>query len=399
MKRIFIFFISFICLALPVWADEIKPPNKFINGLKKILEIPPSYKYQNADEKKFLSKIKEEINILLLYHPHYLCKDDYQGYLNNKDTMYGSIINKSQEIKDDNKSADNNEQNQINIYVLNLVAETIEKVANDKNSAGVRISISDDIYPYLYDDVKYSVNIVNLILKLNKDELLPYIESYYSNRIDEYQKKAQNNKNNMKELYKLYEKIEEEEQNLKTAFDSYSYPYMEAENTRKLAGDLYTKFNSLSYNIYKQGENYERQKFLGWAKKNNKKLVDGRLSNYVYYSHAPVPKLGYLYKHVPAGDFYLTVLQSVPGGVILTGEYLGPYGPTGYGSIFLQTSKQFADGQIIREGIVAEYKGYYDYYTVLGVKKRIYKFYRLGETEIKKNFEIPGQPFYFYYPY
>lgn len=47
MKRIFIFFISFICLALPVWADEIKPPNKFINGLKKILEIPgqPFYFY------------------------------------------------------------------------------------------------------------------------------------------------------------------------------------------------------------------------------------------------------------------------------------------------------------------------------------------------------------------
>lgn len=89
----------------------------------------------------------------------------------------------------------------------------------------------------------------------------------------------------------------------------------------------------------------------------------------------------------------------MPGGVILTGEYLGPYGPPGYGSIFLQTSKQFADGQIIRDGIVAEYKGFYDYYTVLGAKKRIYKFYRLGETEIKKNFEIPGQPFYFYLPY
>lgn len=163
--------------------------------------------------------------------------------------------------------------------------------------------------------------------------------------------------------------------------------------------DLNNKLHEITYEIYKYSENYERQKFLGWAKKNNKKLVDGRLSNYVYYSHAPVPKLGYLYKHVPAGDFYLTVLQSVPGGVILTGEYLGPYGPTGYGSIFLQTSKQFADGQIIREGIVAEYKGYYDYYTVLGVKKRIYKFYRLGETELKKNFEIPGQPFYFYYPY
>ena len=37
--------------------------------------------------------------------------------------------------------------------------------------------------------------------------------------------------------------------------------------------------------------------------------------------------------------------------------------------------------------------------TVFGVKKRIYKFYRWGQSEIDANFKIPGQPLYFYYPY
>lgn len=45
------------------------------------------------------------------------------------------------------------------------------------------------------------------------------------------------------------------------------------------------------------------------------------------------------------------------------------------------------------------FKGYYDYTTVFGVKKRIYKFYRWGQSEIDANFKIPGQPLYFYYPY
>ncbi len=231
------------------------------------------------------------------------------------------------------------------------------------------------------------------------------------------------NKNNMKYNRELYDTIQSYIEQFKEIIPEIDKEYKEAYSKAYYTDINYEQFKEnckntilgfsfmdtldkdceelkeIAQNIYDYSYNYEKQKYVTWAQKNNKKLVDGRLSNYVYYAQAPTPKLGYLYEHIPAGDFYLKVFQSVPGGVILTGQYLGSYGPSGYGYIFLQTSKKFADGQIIRDGIVAEYKGFYDYYTVLGVKKRIYKFYRLGESEIKKNFEIPGQPFYFYRPY
>jgi len=139
---------------------------------------------------------------------------------------------------------------------------------------------------------------------------------------------------------------------------------------------------------------YEKKKYNDWAKRNNKKVIKGALEQFVYYAYN-TPQNG-LYTHNPRKNFYLKVLQSVPGGIILTGSYsIGTYNVN---PIFLQTSKKFADGQIILEPIVAEFKGYFDYTTVLGAKKRILKFYRYGENEIKNTFNIPGQPFYFYSP-
>ena len=159
--------------------------------------------------------------------------------------------------------------------------------------------------------------------------------------------------------------------------------------------NLMQEYDSKAEEVSEYSYNYEKKKYNDWAVKNNKKQIKGALEQFVYASHYQ-PQSG-LYTHNPRKNFYLKVFQTVPGGVILTGSY--SIGTSSVNNIFLQTSKQFADGQIIAEPIIAEFKGYYDYTTVLGAKKRIYKFYRYGQNEIKSTFNIPGQPFYFYKPY
>lgn len=139
---------------------------------------------------------------------------------------------------------------------------------------------------------------------------------------------------------------------------------------------------------------YEKKKYNDWATRNGKKQIKGSLEEFVYNSFNN-PVTNGLYTHNPVNNLFLKVLQTVPGGVILTGTYIGG-NIYGVNLIYLQTTKPYADGQYIKEPIIAEFKGYYDYTTVLGVKKRIYKFYRYGQKEIDANFKIPGQPFYFY---
>lgn len=157
-------------------------------------------------------------------------------------------------------------------------------------------------------------------------------------------------------------------------------------------------FNLKAKEVSEYSYNYEKQKFENWVAKNNKKPVTGALETFVY-GYGPSPVMGALYKHHPTQNLFLKVQQTVPGGVILTGSYRVGNGMYNINPVFLQTTKTFADGQYIRELIMAEFKGYYDYTTVLGARKRIYKFYRLGQKEIDANFTIPGQPFYFYQPY
>lgn len=158
--------------------------------------------------------------------------------------------------------------------------------------------------------------------------------------------------------------------------------------------DKINKYDEYAEEVSTYSYKYEETKYKNWLAKNGKKQIKGALEQFVYASHYQ-PQMGSLYIHHPTNNLFLKVLQTVPGGVILTGTYIG--GNTyGQNLIFLQTSKSFADGQYIQEPLTAEFKGYYDYTTVLGARKRIYKFYRLGQKEIDANFKIPGEKFYFY---
>lgn len=156
------------------------------------------------------------------------------------------------------------------------------------------------------------------------------------------------------------------------------------------------KYDEMAKIVSEYSYNYEADIYKASQVKNGKKQVKGTLEQFVYGSHYQ-PQQGALYTHHPTNNLFLKVLQTVPGGVILTGTYIG-HNVYGQNLIFLQTSKSFSDGQYIREPLTAEFKGYYDYTTVLGARKRIYKFYRLGQNEINANFKIPNQTFYFYEP-
>lgn len=399
MKK-FLLILCLACFSVSACANEVFAAKRNYNnqeGNTKTTTVQNVYKnmtannsLQQAYEEKFKEQLQQQIAIEFLFSGNYILKDDYNGYLNGGKSLYGEIINKITQLKNSNTP-----NKDLSLKYLTQLKYNIEN-ATRNNANTTLMVIPDNDFKMLDDETKLFINLNNICAQDDKTIYLEPIIQGFNAQIDKWQATFDKNKNNPKVLKELYNEVKTTENTIKKYLD---LKYASQVRIANKLNEFYNALNSTSYIIYKQGESYEKQKFLTWAQKNHKKLIDGRLSNYVYYAQAPTPKIGYLYEHIPTGDFYLKVLQSVPGGVILTGEYMGPYGPTGYGSIFLQTSKQFADGQIIREGIVAEYKGYYDYYTVLGVKKRIYKFYRLGETEIKKNFEIPGQPFYFYLSY
>lgn len=165
--------------------------------------------------------------------------------------------------------------------------------------------------------------------------------------------------------------------------------------------EVMTNYDMLADEVSKYSYNYEKQKYQNWMLKNGKKpLCTTSLSTFVYHPYAPQPSVGCIYPYLPQRDFTLQTFQSVPGGIILTGSYniAVSAGGSTVNHIFLQTSKSFTDGQKILEPLYVEYRGTYDYTTVLGAKKRIYKFYRLGQKEYEANFKIPGQTLYFYQP-
>lgn len=120
-----------------------------------------------------------------------------------------------------------------------------------------------------------------------------------------------------------------------------------------------------------------------------KEQICGNLASIVYYPQSDPPKMGCLYAYNTYGQtpFWLQVKQVVNGGILVSADDAGIYHYGFYNpkDIYIQTSKQFVDGQILKDKEIVKYTGYYDYITVLGARKRVYKFYRYGKYEIEKN--------------
>lgn len=122
-----------------------------------------------------------------------------------------------------------------------------------------------------------------------------------------------------------------------------------------------------------------------------KEEICGNLSTYVYMQNANPPKIGCLYSYNPydrMNPLTLRVQQVINGGILVSADtvYYRNYFSNPK-TIFIQTSKQFVDDQLMRDKEIVKYMGVYDYVTVLGARKRVYKFYRYGKYEIEKNVE------------
>lgn len=373
MKRITIF-ILFLLLVNPVFADtdkqishQVKKTNKFVKVLKDFFKTNNT-KLEEINQTAIVTAIKDMTNMGISRENIFYESVDLVQYIQTQDdkinSLYASYKKNPNNIKD-------------NAELVKLLASKRVEI-KDFNEA-IKNDILDRAYKVYLDTYQQELNKVfkfeiSIMQNYNKSQDSYYQDLRYNFATHKYTFDGfisvllQCSDNNYAKIYKNNEQLSNEWYNIAVEVSKYSY-------------------------------NYEKQKYVTWAQKNHKKMIANiALSSYVYQPYSTAPQTGYLYVYNPKTDFTLQVLQTVSGGVILTGSYYMAHTPE-IDHIFLQTSKKYADGKYILEPVIAEYKGYYDYYTVLGIKKRIYKFYRLGEAEIKKNFEIPGQPFYFYHPY
>ena len=348
-------------------SQEVKKTNKFVKVLKDIFKTNNT-KLEEINQTAITSAV-EDMNIMGISRENIFYESaDLEQYIKTQNDKINSLYALY-------KKNPNNIKNNIELVKL-LASKGVE--IKDFNDA-IKNDILDRAYKVYLNTYQQELNKVfkfeiSMMQNYNKSQNSYYQDLRYNFATHKYNFDSfisvllQCPDNNYAKIYKNNEQLSQEWYNIAVEVSEYSY-------------------------------NYEKQKYVTWAQKNHKKMIANiSLSSYVYQPYAPAPQSGYLYVYNPKMDFTLQAFQTVPGGVILTGSYYMVHTPE-IDNIFLQTSKKYADGKYILEPIIAEYKGYYDYYTVLGVKKRIYKFYRLGESEIKKNFEIPGQPFYFYTPY
>ena len=99
-----------------------------------------------------------------------------------------------------------------------------------------------------------------------------------------------------------------------------------------------------------------------------KESICGNLSTYVYMQNANPPKVGCLYAYNPydrMSPLTLRVQQVINGGILVSADtnYYGNYFSNPK-TIFIQTSKQFVDDQLMRDKEIVKYMGVYDYITV-----------------------------------
>lgn len=325
----------------------------------------------------------------------FLVEDDYNGYLKNADTFYGDLLKELNKQK-----ALNTVNSKLNAKYLDLCKKCFDNMYNNKTSP--KINIDNSEYSLLSEFTKVSVAFVNQMLSNEKISIL-VLRSFSYDYKKYINSKYLKNKNNMKNNKEIISAIENEidSVNLIYKYLLKNSNYIEYNETisndefKQLFEDIKNDLELLSKEIYNYSYSYEQKKYDNWAIRNNKKKLVGRLSDAVYSPYFQV-KNG-LYAHGAQFDYPLQVVQSLPNGVLLSGNV--GLGGMNMKTIFLVTSKKYVDGQWLNEPIVAEYKGTYDYTTVLGVNKRVYKFYRYGKNEIDNNFKIPNETLYFFKPY
>lgn len=146
MKRIIIF-ILFLLIVNPVLAGNV---------------------LQQQDELKYIQEIGNN-PMPLHYGKDYLIREDYYGYYNGKNSVYGYVVNTLEDI-----SKSNILNKDLNIKYLTLLKtkiETIVKLQNNNidnnmrlNAARQKIIIDDDNYKKLSQQVKDILTMCNCVM-------------------------------------------------------------------------------------------------------------------------------------------------------------------------------------------------------------------------------------------
>ena len=341
----------------------------------------------NALQQKYEADNMQNINTGF-YDFLSLINEDYEGYYNDKNSVYGCIVNLTEDYEKENRSTD--------LIYLKEALNLYKQAYDTQSKAHLHyIYIKDKDYQIISEKTKGAIKIYNsLYLLSQRNENDINLDDLYS-ELNADKQKFLSDKNNMKKNQEIELKYYKEHENIENYIKTLKTKNTDKQQIKKYQ-DLSNAYNNFAGEIFNYSTAYEKNKYQNWLIKNNKKVIKGALEQYVYANQYQ-PQIGGLYTHDPSKNLYLIVQQTVPGGVILTGSSRIGAGIYPVASIFLQTTKQFADGAMIREPLVAEYKGFYDYTTVLGARKRIYKFYRYGTNEINANFsKMPNEKFYFY---
>lgn len=143
MKK-FIFFLLFMLMVNPVFAGNI---------------------LQQQDELKFVQKVAKT-PLPTHYGKDYLIREDYYGYWNGKDALYGVVVNTLEDISKSNIS-----NKELNIKYLDLLKNKVEIIVSlqnnsidgnmRKNAASKKIIIDDEDYKKLSERTKEIITIYN----------------------------------------------------------------------------------------------------------------------------------------------------------------------------------------------------------------------------------------------
>ncbi|EKE03964.1 MAG: hypothetical protein ACD_20C00124G0016 [uncultured bacterium] len=264
----------------------------------------------------------------------------------------------------------------LNIYqAIKIEQNKMDKAYNqfltDKTNMGFNIDLYNQLISYSKDYSRVSAEYRNLFMDLyNKYYITGFpVKNYYE--------------------YLAYARVHISE------FDNYLKFCDQIDSTNK-------KYRKYAEEIKLYSLNYERIRIKNdtGAKTCSCSLEAELLEQHTNLNSTCVyPLYGGYYGNAVSDDNYwqaligIKVIQSLAGGILAEKPYdymLGDSKP-----FFIETKKQFADGEMIRQQMYLVYSGYYTYRTVLGASKKVWKFKEVENHENRKyyfinNIEITG---------
>ena len=431
MKKVLIYLFIALYLFTPAFAqDEIKKVKKdnFFTKIKNNI----SYENQRKAEEEYYNQMcmrtsdivaKGETieNVIGGFVPNdFAIQEDFSIYQQKGNSIIGEIYKTLENIE--NKEYSDNigidmykstcfENKQFNIAILNKIINQYKKKIDaikmkDYNidlsyNTPTKIMLSNQDFDKLEEDVKNRLLLINYVffdMASVQQTYYKFLDSSINGILNKYNQQFNENKNNLAKLNDLYNLLSSERDKL----TSYANGIKRLHNQDDYCTSLMNKINNTSEKISNlqnsvgsYGISVEKTSYNNWLKKNNVKPISKTtLSNYVYGTYYEVPNKNFLYKHIPI--YPVQVLQSVNGGVLLTGNY-SIIQADNIQVVFLETNKKYANGYILRNPLILEYKGIYNYYNTFGAKNSIYWFRELSQAEINKKYaSLPN--YYFFNP-